>query len=306
MNSKRIATIGECMIELAGLDTEVQLGFGGDTYNFAMYLNRIYADATVSYITRLGDDYFSEKLLKLMQGENIDTSFIEQIPKALPAIYAISLNEGERKFHYWRDQAPVRKMFEKPEPKAQKHLAEVDCVVFSGITLAVLTSNGQTRLFDCVASAKAKSFAYIVNHRPILWSSHELALELHTKALALADYFIISDEELQMLYPSTSIQELSKNSNAQLVVTAGTKGCTIWQQGECIEKIEVEKVKAVDTTAAGDSFAARYIAGRLANEEVKTAATYACQLAGHVIGYHGALMPTEKLPSQCLILSSIK
>jgi 2-dehydro-3-deoxygluconokinase len=63
---------------------------------------------------------------------------------------------------------------------------------------------------------------------------------------------------------------------------------------------EVEQV--VDTTAAGDSFAAGYLSRRLCGNNAENAATFGNVLAAKVIQYRGALIPLEAMkgliPSQ--------
>jgi 2-dehydro-3-deoxygluconokinase len=54
--SKKIAVIGECMIELSEKNAAVNRGFGGDTLNTSVYIAR-QTDASalaVHYVTALG------------------------------------------------------------------------------------------------------------------------------------------------------------------------------------------------------------------------------------------------------------
>jgi 2-dehydro-3-deoxygluconokinase len=55
---------------------------------------------------------------------------------------------------------------------------------------------------------------------------------------------------------------------------------------------------AVDTTAAGDSFAAAYIAARLAGSDPIDAARAGHRLAGVVVGYPGAIIPRYAMPAR--------
>ncbi|MFO6425852.1 PfkB family carbohydrate kinase [Escherichia coli] len=61
--SKKIAVIGECMIELSEKGADVKRGFGGDTLNTSVYIARQARSAalTVHYVTALGNGQFSEQ-----------------------------------------------------------------------------------------------------------------------------------------------------------------------------------------------------------------------------------------------------
>lgn len=83
-------------------------------------------------------------------------------------------------------------------------------------------------------------------------------------------------------------------------------GSEVWRAGERVARVPAVKVKPVDTTAAGDSFAARYIAGRLQGEEPAVAAAFVGQLAKIVVAHHGAIIPRGKMPRACLLKDGAK
>lgn len=56
----------------------------------------------------------------------------------------------------------------------------------------------------------------------------------------------------------------------------------------------------VDTTAAGDSFGAGYLARRLQQGSVTESAMQGHRLAGTVIQYRGAIIPADVMPSSSL------
>ncbi len=79
--SKKIAVIGECMIELSEKNAAVNRGFGGDTLNTSVYIARqTSADAlSVHYVTALGTDTFSQQMLESWQGEQVKTDLIQRM-----------------------------------------------------------------------------------------------------------------------------------------------------------------------------------------------------------------------------------
>ena len=107
----RIVSVGEVMIELArGTDGRLAFGFGGDTFNFAVYIAR--ASIEVAYATALGDDNYSEGILTLAAAEGVKTELVLRVPGRLPGLYLIETDAaGEREFFYWRDTSPARDLF---------------------------------------------------------------------------------------------------------------------------------------------------------------------------------------------------
>ena len=77
----------------------------------------------------------------------------------------------------------------------------------------------------------------------------------------------------------------------QTVLKRGADECLIRCVGErfAVPALKVEKV--VDTTAAGDSFSAAYLASRLKGEPPQEAALAGHRLASRVIQVPGALIP---------------
>ena len=110
----RAASVGECMIELRHRSpTELELAYGGDTLNFAVYLTRLTRDhgGRVDYVTALGDDAYSERMLAMWQAEDVGTALVARLPGKLPGLYTIRTDaQGERSFTYWRSAAAAREM----------------------------------------------------------------------------------------------------------------------------------------------------------------------------------------------------
>lgn len=76
-SQKKVAIIGECMIELSGKPFEQQMqSYGGDTLNTAVYLSRLCSGLTPYYVTGLGCDSYSQNMRAMWQQEGIDTSLV--------------------------------------------------------------------------------------------------------------------------------------------------------------------------------------------------------------------------------------
>jgi 2-dehydro-3-deoxygluconokinase len=105
----RIACIGECMIELTlpekGGDAG-RVGFAGDTLNVAVYCKRSAPEAEIAYVTALGTDPLSVRMLGFFEGEDLETDLIERRPDRVSGLYAISVDAaGERSFTYRRENS---------------------------------------------------------------------------------------------------------------------------------------------------------------------------------------------------------
>ncbi|MFT5114938.1 MAG: 2-dehydro-3-deoxygluconokinase, partial [Parasphingorhabdus sp.] len=84
-----IICLGEAMVEFNQRpDGLLVQGFGGDTSNCAISAAR--QDATVAYITRVGDDHFGKCLIDLWSTENIDTSQVVRNNEASSGIYFVT------------------------------------------------------------------------------------------------------------------------------------------------------------------------------------------------------------------------
>lgn len=301
-----IAFFGECMIELSGLP--LKKGFGGDTLNTALYLSRLTENTplSVSYATGLGDDALSHKLLEAWQQEGIDTSLVEQYSDKLPGLYMVETDQqGERSFMYWRDSAAVKSYFLSAElsrlEQAMKQ-GSVDAVYLSGISLAILPDVSKERLIKALElfSQAGGQVIFDNNFRPQLWTS-EQAKHWYSCLLPLVDIALITEDDDQLVWGTAeSVEQRSARLGCkETVIKRGCEPCkVIWQQGDETQHafVSAERVaNVVDTCAAGDSFAAGYLAARLHGQSAEAAATLGHQLASTVIQFSGAIIPKAEM-----------
>jgi 2-dehydro-3-deoxygluconokinase len=301
----RIASIGECMVELRHLgERELELGFGGDTLNTATYLARLGGpEVGVSYVTALGDDPYSEAMLETWRAEGIDVGLIARLPGRLPGLYMIRTDErGERSFHYWRSAAAARDMLRTPEAdRVLAALAGFDLLYLSGITLSILDRPQRERLLALVEAVRGRGgrIAFDSNYRPGGWPDADTARAVLGRMTALADVALPTLEDERRLFGDTDAaacaERLRGQGVAEVAVKQGEHGCHLASDG-FTGPVPAERVGAVvDSTAAGDSFNAGYLVARLRGVAPEEAARVGNRLAARVIRHRGAVIPRDAM-----------
>ncbi len=303
----RVTAIGECMLELAperaggvgaAAPTEVGLGYGGDTLNTAIYLARLGIE--VEYLTALGDDPYSDWMLAQWHLHRVATSHVRRLPNRLPGVYAIHLDaSGERRFYYWRQQSAAKSLFVDVDVDAiVGWLVDAELIYTSGISLAIYDEISRAKLLDALGELRrqGKKVAFDPNYRPALWKSAAAAKKVYSRFLSQVDIVLPTFEDEQTLYrdktPSHTLDRFDKGGVDEIVVKDGAGGCMVKCQGERHLVPVPEAITPIDTTAAGDSFNAGYLAARLSQTPPFEAALAGHRLAAKVIQRRGAIVTT--------------
>lgn len=296
----KIASIGECMLELSAAQSQPdlrRLGFGGDTLNTAVYLARL--DVPVDYVTALGDDPYSERMIEAWQGEKVGTGLVQRIAGRLPGLYMIEVDErGERRFFYWRHQAPAREIFgNERTADLCDALLKYEWLYLSGISLSLYGETGRERLFDLLRRFRAQGgkVAFDSNYRPRAWPSVEVARREIVDQLALTDVVLSSLEDETGLHGNSTAEQACDRIHGfgpqTVIIKQGGEGCVVSINGRktIVPAVKVDRI--VDATAAGDSFNAGFLAATLKGEDPLQAARLGHRCAAIVIGHHGAIVP---------------
>ncbi|CNC20452.1 sugar kinase [Yersinia intermedia] len=313
MTSKNIAVIGECMIELSQKGTDLSRGFGGDTLNTAVYVARQVSKQAlnVHYVTALGTDNFSEEMLAAWQQEQIHTDLIQRMDNKLPGLYFIETdNTGERTFYYWRNDAAARFWLTSPAAdEICQRLEKFDYLYLSGISLAILDSASRQRLLQLLRACRANGGKVIFdnNYRPRLWQSKQETQEAYRAMLACTDIAFLTLDDEDMLWGEKPLEQVIDRTQAlgvsEIIIKRGADSCIVWEKDGFeahqydVPAVKLPKDKVVDTTAAGDSFSAGYLAVRLTGGSAHDAAVRGHLTASTVIQYRGAIIPLAAMPA---------
>ena len=305
MAAPTVAAIGEVMVEFspaAGGENaaDYQLGFAGDTFNTAVTLAR--TGIAVTYVTLLGDDPLSDRIVDMMARENIDAGQVVRLPGCRPGVYVIANDpSGERSFSYWRGESPARQLWSHQPSTRQfeQALRGFDCIYLSGITLAIITADARERLLAFLRDYRRAGgrVAFDSNFRPALWSSREEAKAAVNQFIAGTDIALLTMEDEQQLrgdlLPSAVIEALKQQALQEVVIKQGDKPVVVLR-GQDMKEFPVAPVNGiVDTTGAGDAFNAGYLGARLRDESPEKAVERGNRAAAAVIRKRGGIVPKD-------------
>lgn len=302
---RQIGFFGECMIELQGQPLQPQRqAFSGDTCNTAIYFNRLKHDPliTAAYITAIGADPFSDAMLQGWQDEGIDCRYVQRLPDRTPGIYHILVDKsGERSFSYWRGESAARFYFTTPQARGLiGEMHNLDAFYLSGISLAILPESDRDILLDFLSEYRAQGGCVIFdnNYRPRLWPDTEKARRNYNRILPLCDLALLTlDDEAALFGTDTAEQVLQRVrvfDIPEVVIKQGPGDCVGESKTDGYFSEPACKVdRVLDTTAAGDSFSAAYIAARIAGKTPRQAAAAGHGLACQVIQHRGAIIPRQ-------------
>lgn len=298
-----IAAIGEVMIELSPFPQThserelMALSFAGDTYNTTIYMARL--GLSTHYVTMLGDDSYSKKILKILSDEHIGTQWIQTKAQRNPGLYMIRNQEdGEREFSYWRNAAPARELFSESSSVdiAVAQFSHLDCIYISGITLAIIGEQGRKHALSALRQLQEKGvkIAFDSNYRLRLWASQEEAQQATTDMMAIADIAMLTLDDESLLWGDDTLDGCVNRYPAiaarELILKCGARDIVIVSNNE-LTRVPVPFVTdIVDTTGAGDTFNAGYLAARLQGKTPEQSAEQGIKAAGIIIQHRGAIM----------------
>ena len=293
----RFVSIGEAMIELAPLASgaDYKRGFAGDTFNTAWYMAQVRPDWSVDFVTAIGRDVLSDSFCEVARAAGIGMHHVFRHADRTLGLYLIELHEAERSFHYWRENSAARTLADDADGLTAA-LRSADLVYFSGITLAILDSAARQTLMEVVTLVRSAGarVAFDPNLRPRLWKDADTMRDAIMAGAAIADVVLPSFDEEAVTFGDTTPEDTIaryRRVGPTCVVVKNGEGPVHFACGDATGRVVPDPAaNVVDTTAAGDSFNAAFLANYLDGAGAAVAVKAACQLSGHVVGHRGALV----------------
>ena len=280
------------MVELNIDDKVSPIGYAGDTLNTAIYLRRaLNRYHKVSFVSVIGTDPLSDRMATFIADQRINIDNLKRHSDKLPGIYSISKSsEGERSFHYWRENSAARTLFE----DGFDFLREYNVIFLSGITLAILPSHIRNKLLEWLEHWDGL-FAFDSNYRPKLWETKGTARLYIERAWEICDLALPSlDDEMELFEDKTEADVIRRFNRYDARLGALKRGgmgpFPLFVSEDLSTKFPAAEW-VVDTTAAGDSFNGTFLADILEGRKLGEALLHAHQVASRVIGFEGAIAP---------------
>lgn len=140
----------------------------------------------------------------------------------------------------------------------------------------------------CLLKAKELDKITVFNPAP--------ATKLNDRIFHNTDYLILNETEMEEIFEIKISDEgyiekmLCKEENGikNIILTLGEKGCVYFDKNNDVNKYEAYKVKAVDTTAAGDSFIGAFAMKICDCGDTEKAIRYATAVSAIVVTRQGA------------------
>jgi 2-dehydro-3-deoxygluconokinase len=179
-------------------------------------------------------------------------------------------------------------------------MAGADLVYLSAISLAVVGEAGRAVLAPILARAAASgvAVAFDTNYRGRLWPSAEVGRAAVEEVLPHCRYLSLSTADVEAFHggSAAAIAERSAARGCEVVLREDDRTIRVYALGGVTTFPAEPAVPTVDTTGAGDSFNAAYLAARLSGVAVAGAVARGRALAAAVVQHPGAIIPAEAMP----------
>lgn len=262
---------------------QIRMSFGGDALNESVVLSRL--GKKVQLLSKIGADQAGRSIRKHLEKEKVSTEHVI-VEEGLNTSVNIALvdADGGRKF-LMDPHSSQRKLGLEDVLPMLDQMAPI--VSFASIFISpCFTIEKIEKLFSRIKAA-GKTLVCDVT-RPKNGETFEDLKVL----FPYIDFFVPNDEEIFLLTgekdPRRNVQMLVDAGVGTAIVKIGKDGCLVGNKDGIIQVPALAGVKCVDTTGAGDTFAAALIAGLVEGRSIADCAKLGCAAASCSIEQVGA------------------
>lgn len=260
---------------------------GGKGANQAVAAARL--EGNTAFIGKVGDDQFGHSTIEMMKGEGIDVSGLTVTSEQASGVALITtVPSGENSIIV--DSGANGLLTPGDITNAEKLFED------AGIVLMQLETPIDT-LTEAAAMAKKHGAYVVLNPAPApkeplpveLLKNVDLLIPNETEAAYISGVNIAGDEDLP-----AAMNEIQKLGVKDVIITVGSRGVCARIDGEMVT-VPAFKVKAIDTTAAGDTFCGALCVALSNGKPLVEAIRFGCKASSISVTRRGAQMSMPRL-----------
>jgi len=296
MDSKsKIGIIGECLIELSSNGTLAESStlnkyYGGDTVTTAVAISRL--SGSVSYISQIGNDGFSEFITTSLKKEGIDISFIKQNEEQ-NGMYILSNADSNHELLYYKRKTAATKL--SIADFSENDINNFKLIYSTGVVQS-LSASARELVRESFKIARKNDIltAYDPNYTSCFMNSTDTK-EYLDEIIDYTDIVFLSlKNDIVGLYEVDSIDQLMKrlwDKGVKIVVLKShiDNGYYLGANGEITFTEFYNSSKAVDTRASGDVFNGGFLYALTNGYNSKDAVKFASVVSGLQTQNYGAI-----------------
>ena len=255
-----------------------QLAFGGKGANQAVAASR--SGAHTQFLACLGDDAIAQDILQQFQHDGINIQAIQQIPQHNTGLAFIYVNHQAENCIGIYAGANAR--------LSPEYVMQHAALIQNADALLLQLETPLDSLSTAIQIAKAAGKMVVLNPAP--------AQKLSDEFLQHIDLITPNETEASQLTGITvkdlssaehAAQHLHQQGISNVIITLGEHGIWLSEQGHG-QHLAAFKVKAVDTTAAGDTFNGALMTALLEGQNLFNACSFASAAAAIAVTQLGA------------------
>ena len=290
-----IAIIGQCLIELSSNGTLAESStlnkyYGGDTVTTAVAIARL--GGKTSYLTKVGNDGFSDFIFSSLKAENIDTSLIKNNDEQ-NGMYIVSKTQTNKEVLYYKRKTAATKLsiedFSEEQIKSFK-------LIYSTGTVQSLSAGARELVRESFRLAHENEVltAYDPNYTSCFMSNSD-AQDLINEIVEYTDIIFLSlKKNSEILYELDSVDNTIKyfsDKGVKIVVIKShiDNGYYIGYNGNINFTEFYNTTKAIDVTAYGDVFNGGFIYAITSGYSPSEALKFAAIVSGLQTQNYGAI-----------------
>jgi len=287
----KVLCIGDVMLDVVvalqapinyGEDTpsKITTHSGGAAGNVASWIAHTGTEASI--VARVGNDSAGAAITSEFEDLGVDHSSLKKTSDATGVVVVLV------------DKNAERTMF--PETGANSGLLLADMPPLVGFDAAyvsgyaLLNPRSRAGVLEMIAAIKSAGLPLFYDTVTV-GAMKEVDRELIYSWLPLMDYVLPNEEEAFYLADSADIDDALRKLLElcpAVIVKRGSAGAVAQVRGGARIDVDAVKITVADTTGAGDSFAAGFIATKISGGDLSTSVTAGVTLAAKCVANIGA------------------